>query len=312
MDVSIIIVNYNKFDILRNCLASIVKYTKDLSYEIIIIDNNSSEGSIKEVTDKFQKIVLIQNKSNVGFAAANNQGIKIANGQYCLILNNDTEFFKDGIKEVHDYAESFSSDVVIGCQLLNSNGSKQESAIQFPSLLNIFTENFFLYKLFPKNKFFNKYYLNEISLTSPTNVDVVKGAFLFTKTELLKKVKGFDERFFFYSEETDLCYRLKKHFGTQIILLPEVCVYHHNNADDKLKPWFHFKNISIGKIQYYQKHFNYLNKIIVLSLHFLGNLLRVVLNMLLGVIKRENEYFIKAKYYFRLLFIYPENRFNQK
>lgn len=309
MDVSIIIVNYNKFEYLSKCLQSVTQFTIGIEYEIILIDNNSIEGNISDVIKDYTQIRLIKNSENKGFAAANNQGLKIAKGKYCLLLNNDTELISNAIKEVFEFAESYSKDIVLGCQLLNSDGTKQESTSEFPSIKNIFTENFFLYKIFPKSKFFNKYYLNEIELFSPTRVDVVKGAFLFTKTKTLENAQGFDERFFFYSEETDLCYRLKKDFNCEIMMLPKVNIFHHNNLNKNLKPWFHFKNISIGKIQFYQKHFKGMKFFISYLLHFGGNALRVLMNLALGILKIDKQYIRKSKFFLKLFFVYPKNEF---
>ena len=311
MDISIIIVSYNKFEYLKRCLESIEKFVNEIKYEIIIVDNNSTQNGLENAVEDFANIVLHKNKKNVGFAAANNQGIKIAHGKFFLLLNNDTELTSNAIKECMEFVElNKNNKMLLGCQLLNSDGTKQESTVPFPSLLNIFTESFFLYKLFPKNKLFNKYYLNNIDIQNPIDVDVIKGAFMFGETETFIKANGFDERFFFYSEETDLCYRLKNDFGTNIIFNPNIKVFHHNNAEKTFKGWFHHKNISIGKIQYYQKHFNNMKKVFALSFHFLGNLLRILLNVMLGVINREIKYFKKANNYLRLLFIYPKNRFN--
>lgn len=311
MDISIIIVSYNKFDFLKRCLESIEKCIGEFEYEIIIVDNNSSEKGLEKIVEGINNIVLFKNNKNVGFAAANNQGVKIAKGKYFLLLNNDTKLTPSAIKKSLEFLDSpKNNNVLLGCQLLNSDGTNQESAVPFPSLLNIFTESFFIYKFFPKSKILNKYYINYIDILNPIDVDVIKGAFMFGETEIFKKAKGFDERFFFYSEETDLCYRLKNEHDTKIIFNPKIKVYHHNGTESNFKNWFHHKNVSIGKIQYYQKHFNNLEKILALSFHFFGNFFRIFLYMILGIIKRETKYFLKANYYFRLLFIYPKNIFN--
>jgi len=200
-------------------------------------------------------------------------------------------------------------DAVAGCQLLNSDQSKQESVVEFPNLWNTFCENFFLYKLFPNSKIFNKYYLTNIDINEPIEVDVVKGAFLIAPTELLLRCNGFDERFFFYSEETDLCYRLKNKLGAKIYLFPELKVIHHGGTEDELRSWFHYKNVSIGKIKYSQKHLKGISFFLFLILHFIGISIRVFLYMFLSLVKREKAYLIKAKYFGKLLCVYPKNEF---
>jgi GT2 family glycosyltransferase len=151
IDVSIIIVNYNSTEFLKNCLKSIEKFTSGISYEIIVIDNNSMTGDIDEILDNHNKIRLIKNNVNKGFGAANNQGVKVAKGKYALLLNNDTILFENSIKKVFDFAESLEGNEIIGCKLLNEDKSVQKSVYDFPNLLNVFTSNFFMYLLFPKS-----------------------------------------------------------------------------------------------------------------------------------------------------------------
>ena len=259
MDISIIIVNYNSTEYLKKCVESIIKFTKDVLFEIIIVDNASSDFDENYFKEKYSVVKIICNSKNFGFAKANNQGIEIAKGKYLLFLNNDTLLFENTIKNIFDYAEKLNEEVFIGCQLLNSDLTKQESVVEFPDLWNGITENFFFYKIFKKSRLFNKYYQNEINLNEPTEVDVIKGAFMFCSAMSIKKLNGFDERFFFYSEETDLCYRFKK-TGGKIIFFPKEKIIHYGGVSTDKILWFKFKNQTIGKIQYYQKHFSLLLK----------------------------------------------------
>lgn len=307
--VSIIIVSYNNFYLLEKCLNSIYKYTTGISFEIIIIDNNSTEERLSSILSKYKNVTLIQNSDNLGFAAANNQGIKIAKGKYCLLLNNDTVFIDDILGQLLGRTKDFGNNFVAGCQLLNSDMTKQESTTEFPNLWNTFTENFFLYRLFSKSKLFNKYYLNTINIYESCEVDIVKGAFFFAPKGLLLTVDGFDERFFFYSEETDLCYRLKKQFSSKILFYPDLKIIHHGGPEEDLRSWFHFKYVSIGKIKFFQKHSSLFRLFGFLVLHYGGILNRVLLNSILGFIKLNKKYIKKSGYYIRLLFLYPSNEF---
>lgn len=310
VEVSIIIVNYNKFGYLKKCLDSIIQQTFNINYEIIIVDNNSSEKGLEDTIDGIKNVILLKNNKNFGFAVANNQGIDIARGKYCLLLNNDIELVSNAIKESYEFVESQSKrEIILGCQLLNSDGSNQESAVSFPSLLNIFTESFFIYKFFSKHRYLNKYYLNHIDIKDPIRVDIIKGAFMFGLKDVFRKVHGFDERFFFYSEETDLCYRLKNELQINIIYCPQIKVYHHNNTESKFKGWFHHKNVSIGKIQYYQKHFKGIKKFIAIFLHHCGNIVRFISNIAIGLLKLEKKYLLKGTYFIKLLFIPIPNKF---
>ncbi|MEW6005109.1 MAG: glycosyltransferase family 2 protein [Stygiobacter sp.] len=308
MDVSIVIINYNSTDYLLKCLDSIFRFTKEISFEVIIVDNASKVFDEKYILSKYHGIRIIKNEQNVGFAKANNQGFNLANGKYTLFLNNDTILIENTIKNVFDFAEKYNHDVFVGCQLLNSDYSKQESVVEFPNVWNGFTENFFLYKIFPQSKIFNKYYQNEIELTNPTEVDVIKGAFMFCSSESIRKLNGFDERFFFYSEETDLCFRFKKN-GGEIYFLPKEKLIHFGGVSTDNSLWFKFKNQTIGKIQFYQKHFNGFRFIAVLVIHFCGLFLRGILFSIIGLLTFNKSVFLKGFYFFKQLFVYPKNLF---
>jgi len=309
IDVSIIVVNYNNFSMLNNCLESIACYTTEIEYEIIIIDNNSTEGLIEEITDKFENISLIKNDKNKGFAAANNQGFKIAKGKYILLLNNDTILFENSIKKVFDFSESSDDPVFVGCQLLNEDRTYQDTVVQFPTIWNSFTENLFIYKLFPKWGFTNKYFQNYLSKDNSFEVDIVKGAFLFSKRTDMLALNGFDERFFFYSEETDLCYRFKKEFNGKVYFYPQTSIIHFGGEKTIKNSWQAFKYLSIGKIKYFQKHFAGLRYFLAIIVHYLGFLARVFLYFIQGVFTINKDLILKSGYYLKLLTIYPKNKF---
>ncbi|MDQ7815416.1 MAG: glycosyltransferase family 2 protein [Melioribacteraceae bacterium] len=308
IDVSIIIVNYNSFEILSECLRSLFKFCIGTSNEVIVIDNASTQGNVESVINNYNNINLVKNKTNLGFAAANNIGLKYAHGKYTLFLNNDTVFLDDSIKKVFDYSESSSENRFVGIQLLNSDGSRQESVVQFPSLWNTITENFFLYKLFPKSILFNKYYQNCFDYNEPVEVDVIRGAFMFCPTEQLTKLDGFDERFFFFSEETDMCKRFKDS-GGKVIFYPVSSVIHYSGATADLDMWFKFKNQTTGKIQYYQKHFKGIMFFFAILVHYSGLLLRGFLFAIGGVITANKKLILKGYYFFGQLFVYPKNQF---
>lgn len=308
IDISVIIVNYNTSELLTECLDSLYEHSKQISFETIIVDNASKDFKTADFEKKYKNLKILVNKTNLGFAAANNQGLKLALGKYVLFLNNDTKLLSNILKSVYDFAENFSNPIFVGCQLLNKDFSKQESVVEFPSVWNGFTENFFLYKLFPKSKFLNKYYQNELTWKEPIEVDVIRGAFMFCPTEIINKLNGFDARFFFYSEETDLCYRFKQMNG-KIIFLPDQQIIHYGGVASDKNLWFKYKNQTIGKIQFYQKHFKGYKFLSVLIIHFIGLFLRGILNSIAGIILLKKGLLKKGLYFLKQMFVYPKNVF---
>ena len=207
-----------------------------------------------------------------------------------------------------NFSENVSDDVIVGCELKNSDGTRQNSIMKSPSLWNSFTENFFLYKIFPKSKCFNKYYQNLLHFNNPVEVDEIKGAFMFCTLSAIKKLQGFDERFFFYSEETDLCYRFKKN-GGKIYFFPFNSIIHYEGEIEDKDLLFYHKNLSIGKIKFYQKHFKRIKFCIALLFHYMGIAFRIPLYLLSGLFLFRKQLLKKSMIYLQTLFIYPKNLF---
>lgn len=306
--VSIIIVSYNNFNLLENCLRSLYEYTRGIEYEIIIVDNNSTEKGIESIVSGFDNLLLLKNNENKGFAKANNQGLNLAKGEYILYLNNDTILLENSIYEVFQFARSLDHDAVIGCKLIYPNGTLQHSVYDFPTVWNVFTSNFFLYLLNRRSKTFSKYYLMNRRINDTTEVDVVTGAFLFVRRSTVEKINGFDERFYFYNEETDLCYRIKKN-GGKIYYYPHTKVIHIKGGSTNNNLFFKFKNQSLAQIRYYQKHFGGLNYILLVLFHFTGMLIRIPILFSFGIISRNRYLRLRAYHSCRLLFYYPKNEF---
>jgi GT2 family glycosyltransferase len=310
VEVSIIIVNYNGFDLLKKCLSTLYAYTKNISFEIILIDNNSTDGDITDAVKEFDKVILIRNEHNYGFSKANNIGLKFAKGKNVLFLNNDVYFTENSIKAVNDFAKHQDPKTFIGCKLLNPDRSWQPSTAKFPSGLNFITSNFFLYFLFPSSPYFNKYYLQKQKILSAIEVDYILGAFLFGNREVFLRLQGFDEKFFFYAEDIDLCYRLRL-IGGKTIFYPQTSVVHVGGASVKGNQWFKFKNKAVSELQFFQKHKRGMEFLIGIFSHYLGNLLRIPISFTLGIIMFDRKLIIRSYYHLKLLFIYPKNLFSK-
>jgi GT2 family glycosyltransferase len=224
---SIIIVNYNVENLLKKCLESIFKYEKDLEFEVIVVDNNSKDHSQEMLKSDFPQVKLIENKRNLGFSKACNQGIKESRGRYILLLNPDTELTPGGFKEMIEFMDSKPDVGICGPKMMDQQGNLQFSCRSFPSYLTaISSSQSILHKIFPENFLSQKYLLKDQNHSQIMEVDWVSGSSLLAKREMLEKIGLLDERFYMYVEDVDLCYRAKKS-GFSVFYFPQVLVIHH-------------------------------------------------------------------------------------
>lgn len=220
MDLSIIIVNWNTKDLLVQCLESIFRTVRGSDLEVFVVDNGSTDGSGRVVKEKFPEVKVIENQENVGFAEANNQALRISKGKYLLLLNPDTQVKEKAIEGLVSFMETHPRAGISGAQLLNSDGSKQNSIANFPSLATELLNKSFLRWLFPK-KFPGK----ERDYPEPIEVDSVIGACMVVRRDALEQVGLLDEDYFIFLEETDWCYRMKR-AGWKIYHIPQAQVFH--------------------------------------------------------------------------------------
>lgn len=226
VDVSIIIVNYNTLEMTKNCIESVVRFTKKNSCEIILVDNGSTDGS-EEFFSCYPGITFIPNHENLGFGRANNVGAKEAQGKYLFLLNSDTILLKDIVSVFFNYSESEERNglACCGCSLLDGNMQPTLSCGHFPSLMQEFSSIGF-YRLY-RNKFHRKWstaYLFEAQ--DPEKVDYVIGADWFIKRDVFELLGGFDEDYFMYYEESDLAYRIMQR-GYYSVVLPTTGIIHY-------------------------------------------------------------------------------------
>lgn len=226
LDLSICIVNWNVRDLLKACLGSIYANTKDISFEVIVVDNNSSDESIKMIKTDFPQVKTIENSSNAGFTKANNQAIKIAQGRYIMLLNPDTEVIDNALNKMVRFMESRRDCGAVGCKLLNTDGTLQRSCRTFPTLEVMLYSALFLDQLFPKSRIFGKYFMTWWDFNETREVDQPMGSALMIKKEALDKAGLFDENIFIWFDEVDLCYRIKK-AGWKIYFTPDAQIKHH-------------------------------------------------------------------------------------
>lgn len=214
VDVTVIIVNYNTKVLLRNCINSLITYTLGLNYEIIVVDNNSIDGSKDMIKNEFDEIIIIDSNINLGFGKANNRAFSIAKGKYFFLLNSDTVLKNNAVKCFYDFYESYGIKYNVGALgglLYDEKGNLVYSYSTFPSMKEILLGNL-KSSLKIKNKNFNH------TVKEQTQVDYITGADLFIPKEIICEIGGFDERFFMYFEETELQFRISKLKKKRIII----------------------------------------------------------------------------------------------
>ncbi|MDP2753001.1 MAG: glycosyltransferase family 2 protein [Nitrospirota bacterium] len=220
MDTSIIIVNWNTRELLRKCLESVEATVRGLSREVIVVDNASADGSVAMLRECFPDVRLIENAENRGFGAASNQALRVMTGRYALLLNSDAVLTDNAVYELYSFMES-RPDAAMACgQLLNADGSRQNSIAAFPSLLALMTNVPLLEYLFPK-RFPSKRY----TYPGPVEVDSGIGACLMVRKAAIDAVGMFDERYFFFFEETDWAFQMRR-AGWKVVHVPTVFIYH--------------------------------------------------------------------------------------
>jgi GT2 family glycosyltransferase len=213
--VSLVILSYNKRDLTSSCLNSIFKHIPANECEVIVVDNASSDDSVEYIKKHFPKVKLIENKKNSGFAGGCNIGAKHAKGDYILFLNNDAELSSDPLPKMTEVFENNSDAGIVGGLLVNHKGSLQRSFGSFYTVLNV------AYLLFAGENGELKRFKSQ----AVTSTDWVSGGFMLVKRSVFEKMKGFNESYFMYIEDMDLCYRIKKE-GFEVYTTPYVKVKH--------------------------------------------------------------------------------------
>jgi len=300
MDLSIIIVSFNTKKITKDCIESVVKNTKGIKYEIIVVDNDSKDGSVnllKELSEKYL-LKLIAKRNNVGFGKANNIGMKIAKGKYILLLNSDTIIKDNVLKEMIDWMNKNKQAGVSTCALKNKDGSLQGTGGYFPNLFQVFSWMFFiediplvdkLIKPFHPMHPHSPFYKGEAFFEKLHQQDWITGAFMLFRREIINQAGYFDDDYFAYVEEVDYCWRIKSK-GWEVWYLPQWSIVHLGGASST-KEFPILSEIKGIKIFYSKHKPEFQQKILRLFLKC-GMFLRM---MLFGVIKGKEEAKLYAK-----------------
>lgn len=245
MKLSVVILNYNVRYFLEMCLQSVQAALAGIPAEIIVVDNNSLDDSCAMIKQYFPNVILIENKNNIGFSRANNQAVKVAQGEFVCILNPDTVVAEDTFHKILDFISDKPKPGIVGCRMINGSGNfLPESKRHVPSVAIAFQ------KLIGCSK---RYYANHLSEKSSGEVDILTGAFMIMERSLYDKLKGFDEDFFMYGEDIDLCYRAQK-MGRKNYYFSDTSIIHFK-GESTLKDKTYFKWFYGAMQLFHDKHF---------------------------------------------------------
>lgn len=282
LDLSIIVVSFNTREMTLECLRSVIQESRGSTFEVLFIDNGSTDGSFKSVQSEFgsdSRFNIIESKENLGFAGANNRMADSARGEYILLLNPDTVVLDEAIEELLQFARKFSENRIWGGRTFFADGSLNPGSCWGPfSVRSEVFAAFGLRALFPKSSFFHPRGYGKWNRDTIREVGVVTGCFLLIKRIDWELLCGFDPEFFMYGEEADLCMRGKK-LGMKPILTPDARIIHHGGASEKV-PEDKMVRLLDGNIRLFRRHFSKSQfKVIFLALCLgivmRGNILRI-------------------------------------
>jgi len=256
MDISIIIVNWNVCELLRRCLASIEQNRGDLSLEVIVVDNASTDDSVRMVQQEFPWARIISSPENLGYTGGNNLGAQDIGGRHLFILNPDTEIVSKAMEQMVAYLDEHPAVGAVGPQLLNTDGTVQSSRRRFPQLVTAFTDGAVPHnrRWFPNNRFEQAYFMVDRPDNEIQSVDWLVGAALMIRGKTWQQVGPLDDQFFMYYEELDWCNRCKS-AGWEIHYLPTAQVVHHHKGSANQIGSTSRIRLYRSKIQYFRKYY---------------------------------------------------------
>ncbi len=300
MQISIVIVNWNTEALLRQCLASIMAHPPTGAFEVIVVDNASTDGSVSMVRDEFPGVLLLTNEKNVGFAAGNNRAIEASAGDTILLLNSDTVVRPGALEALWQFMERHPEAGAAGARLLNPDGSLQHSCFPLPTLLS---EGLHLFHLDHRPR----RAMQEWDVSEPRRVGALLGACILLRREAVEQVGLLDEGYFMYSEEIDYCRRLHE-AGWALYWAPEAEVVHYGGQSTRQVATEMFLRLYAGKLRYFRKHegarAGRIYKLILLAAA-LFRLLLAPLAFLAPATKRQEQLSL-AQRYLKLVSVLPQ------
>ena len=271
MDLSIIIVNYRTYELTNQTINSVIETVNYIDYEILVVDNDSNDGSLEQLMDDFKKyshITFIKNSHNDGFAVANNIAFKEAKGEYTLLLNSDVIVNNNTINQSLNYIKSHKNIGILGCKVVLPDGQLDKACRRsFPTFEVSFYRMSGLSKLFPNSPRFNRYNLSYLDENETYPVDCVVGAFMLINSDIMRQCGGLDESYFMYGEDIDLCYKVIE-LGYEVYYYGKYDIIHYKGASGKNKRLLYefYNSMEI----FYDKHYKKENSIIINTITYLS------------------------------------------
>ena len=276
MDLSCIIVNYQQSESLKGCLNSIYQTIQEIDFEVIIIDNSEEDLGLQSLKENYPKVQIVYNPTNVGFSKANNQAAKIARGKFLFILNPDTILKEQAINSMFRHIRSNLEIGVLGPKVLNPDGSLQYSCRRYPTLwTGLFNRYSIFSRLFPQNRLTTRYLMLDFEHNETSPVDWLSGCCLMIPKSVFEAVNGFDENYFLFNEDIDLC-RMLNQSGKKVIYFPEAKVIHKVSTSNSKTTSRVIIQRHLGMMYYFKKY------------HSKNLLIRVIVNFFIstrGILK---------------------------
>jgi GT2 family glycosyltransferase len=295
---SISIVNTNNRVLLEQCLHSLFDQDHGVDFEVILVDNVSTDGSAEMVGEKFPQVQLIRNTGRMGFAANHNQAIRASRGKFILVLNEDTIVRPGALKSMCDIQANNPRIGAVGPRLENPDGTLQPSCYKFPNPLRCIAENLMLVAAFPNSKLFGDY--RSWPHDSVRDVEFVSGAAIQVRREVIETTGLLDDGFFIYSEETDWCYRMHKD-KWRVVFVPGGTIVHFGGQSSVAIKDRQFCEFNRSGARYFRKHFGIVGSIVLRTSMIVGALLRIPIFTAVYLIKRSPSAKEKASLWVRLL-----------
>ncbi|MEW6510656.1 MAG: glycosyltransferase family 2 protein [Bacteroidota bacterium] len=253
-DVSIVFTHWNVRDLLRNCLISLKEKTVGLTYEIIIVDDGSTDGSVEMIKREFPEVRLVENGTNIGVAKAYNRGAALVTGRYMQMLNTDMVLVNNAIKILMEFLETHPEAGACAGKLRNPDLSTQISYGSFPSLLQGFADAFGLRHLLPFVRWPLAGVCPDDAQTEPLEVEYLSGADMLIRSEVIERIGFFDERYTSYCEETDFCYRIRHESPWKLYYVPQAEIIHFGGQSFSKVPEYRLRLMYSGYDKFFTKH----------------------------------------------------------